>query len=73
MAAERTGGVRPASPPGAHQVIFVGSAGCIYKLELSGKIDGEIGNLGGLQWWFDWIHALALSGWEDIASGREVN
>jgi len=45
--------------PGPNQVIFVGSVGRVYKLDLSGKILGEFGKLGRLPGWFDSVHSLA--------------
>ena len=41
------------------QVIFVGSVGKVYKVDLSGKILGSFGKLGRLPGWFDSIHAIA--------------
>jgi streptogramin lyase len=45
--------------PGPSPVIFVGSIGRVYKLDLNGKILGEFGKLGRLPGWFDSVHALA--------------
>ncbi|MGH9772921.1 MAG: hypothetical protein ACRD4Q_14695 [Candidatus Acidiferrales bacterium] len=45
--------------PGPTQVIFVGSVGRVYKLDLTGKMLGQFGKLGRLPGWFDSIHALA--------------
>ena len=45
--------------PGANQVIFVGSVGRIFKLNLNGKMEGAFGKLGRYPGWFDSIHALA--------------
>jgi DNA-binding beta-propeller fold protein YncE len=45
--------------PGPNQVIFVGSVGKVFKLDLSGKILGELGKLGRVSGYFDSIHALA--------------
>ena len=44
--------------PGANQVIYVGSVGKVYKLDLSGKMLGKLGKLGRLPGWFDSVHAL---------------
>jgi len=40
-------------------VIFVGSVGKVYKIDLSGKVLGTFGKLGRLPGWFDSIHAIA--------------
>jgi DNA-binding beta-propeller fold protein YncE len=45
--------------PPPNQVIFVGSVGKVYKLDLSGKILGSFGKIGRLPGWFDSIHAIA--------------
>ena len=45
--------------PGPTQVIFVGSVGKVYKLDLNGKVLGTFGKLGRLPGWFDSIHAIA--------------
>jgi len=45
--------------PPPNQVIFVGSVGKVYKLDLTGKILGTFGKLGRLPGWFDSIHAIA--------------
>jgi len=45
--------------PGPRQVIFVGSVGRVYKLDLEGNVVGKFGKLGRLPCWFDSIHALA--------------
>ncbi|MGH9680682.1 MAG: peptidyl-alpha-hydroxyglycine alpha-amidating lyase family protein, partial [Candidatus Acidiferrales bacterium] len=45
--------------PGPSQVIFVGSVGRIFKMDLNGKVLGTLGKLGRLPGWFDAIHSLA--------------
>jgi sugar lactone lactonase YvrE len=45
--------------PGPNPVIFIGSVGRVYKMDLNGKVLGEFGKLGRLPGWFDSIHALA--------------
>ncbi len=45
--------------PGSTQVIFVGSVGKVFKIDLSGKVLGTFGRLGRLPGWFDSIHAIA--------------
>src|SRR5258708_9783511 len=44
--------------PGPTQVIFVGSVGKGYKLDLYGQVLGKFGKLGRLPGWFDSVHAL---------------
>jgi hypothetical protein len=57
---------------GPNQIIFVGSVGCIYKLDLSGKIIGEFGSLWQIARAVRLDTSPRLSGREDIVSGREV-
>jgi len=45
--------------PGPNPAIFVGSVGKVYKLDLTGKIVGQLGKLGRLPGWFDSVHSLA--------------
>jgi len=45
--------------PGPTPAIFVGSVGKVYKLDLTGKIVGQMGKLGRLPGWFDSVHSLA--------------
>jgi hypothetical protein len=45
-------------PPGS-QVMFIGSVGRVYKMDLNGNILGEFGKLGRLPGYFDSIHAMA--------------
>jgi DNA-binding beta-propeller fold protein YncE len=45
--------------PGPNQVIFIGSVGKVYKMDLTGKVLGTFGKLGRLPGWFDSIHAIA--------------
>jgi hypothetical protein len=40
-------------------VLFVGSVGHVYKLDLNGKVLGRFGKLGRLPGWFDSIHSLS--------------
>ena len=44
--------------PGPNQVIFVGSVGHVYKLDLTGKVLAKFGKLGRLPGYFDSIHSL---------------
>ena len=46
--------------PGPDQVIFAGSVGRAFKIDLDGKVLGTFGLLGRLPGWFDSIHALAI-------------
>jgi DNA-binding beta-propeller fold protein YncE len=45
--------------PGPNQVIFAGSVGRVFKLDLNGKVLGTFGKLGRLPGWFDSIHGIA--------------
>jgi DNA-binding beta-propeller fold protein YncE len=45
--------------PGPKQVIYVGSVGKIYKLDLTGKVLGTYGHMGRTPGTMDWVHAIA--------------
>ena len=45
--------------PGPAQVIYVGSVGKIYKLDLTGKVLGTFGHYGRTPGTMDWVHAVA--------------
>jgi len=45
--------------PGPNQVIYVGSVGKIYKMDLSGKVLGVLGHYGRTPGTMDWVHAVA--------------
>jgi DNA-binding beta-propeller fold protein YncE len=44
--------------PGPTQVLFVGSVGHVYKIDLTGKVLAKFGKLGRLPGYFDSIHSL---------------
>lgn len=45
--------------PGPNQVIYVGSVGKIYKMDLNGKVLGTLGHYGRTPGTMDWVHAVA--------------
>ena len=45
--------------PGPNQVLFVGSVGKVYKMDLTGKVLGAFGRLGKIPGTIDSIHQLA--------------
>ena len=45
--------------PGPTQVIYVGSVGKIYKIDLTGKVLGQFGHTGRTPGTMDWVHAIA--------------
>ena len=45
--------------PGPTQVLYVGSVGQIYKLDLNGKVLGTLGHVGRAPGTMDWVHAVA--------------
>ncbi len=59
--------------PGPNQVLFVGSVGRIYKVDLTGKILGAFGKLGRLPGWFDSVHALACPDERTIYAAQEFS
>jgi DNA-binding beta-propeller fold protein YncE len=59
--------------PGPTQVIFIGSVGKVYKMDLTGKILGTFGKLGRLPGWFDSIHAIACPDEKTIYIANEFS
>ena len=59
--------------PGPTQVIFVGSVGKVYKIDLAGKVLGTFGKLGRLPGWFDSIHAIACPDEKTIYVANEFS
>ena len=59
--------------PGPTQVIYVGSVGRVYKLDLNGKVLGTFGKLGRLPGWFDSIHAIACPDEKTVYLAQEFS
>lgn len=59
--------------PGANPVIFVGSVGRIYKMDLSGKVLGRFGKFGKLPGWFDWIHSISCPDEKTLYLAEELS
>ncbi len=59
--------------PGPDQVIFVGSVGRAYKLDLNGQVLGRFGKFGKLPGWFDWIHSVACPDAKTLFLAQELS
>jgi hypothetical protein len=59
--------------PGPNQVIFAGSVGRVFKLDLNGKMLGMFGKLGRLPGWFDSIHAIACPDEKTVYLAQEFS
>jgi DNA-binding beta-propeller fold protein YncE len=59
--------------PGPNQVIYAGSVGRVFKLDLNGKVLGTFGKLGRLPGWFDSIHAIACPDEKTIFLAQEFS
>ncbi len=59
--------------PGANPVIFVGSVGRVYKMDLSGKVLARFGKFGKLPGWFDWVHAIACPDEKTLFLAEELS
>ena len=59
--------------PGANPVIFVGSVGRVYKMDLSGKALGRFGKFGKLPGWFDWIHSISCPDEKTLYLAEELS
>jgi hypothetical protein len=54
-------------------VIFAGSVGRVFKIDLNGKVLGTFGKLGRLPGWFDSIHAIACPDEKTIYLAQEFS
>jgi hypothetical protein len=52
-------------------VIYVGSVGKIYKLDLTGKVLGTYGHLGRAPGTMDWVHAVACPDEKTVFAAEE--
>lgn len=57
--------------PGPNQVIYVGSVGKIYKLDLTGKVLGTYGHYGRTPGTMDWVHAVACPDEKTVYAAEE--
>jgi 6-bladed beta-propeller len=57
--------------PGPNQVLYVGSVGKIYKLDLTGKVLGTFGHYGRTPGTMDWVHAVACPDEKTVYAAEE--
>jgi DNA-binding beta-propeller fold protein YncE len=58
--------------PGPNQVLFVGSIGKVYKMDLNGNVLGAFGKPGKLPGEFEWIHGIACPDEHTIYLAEEL-
>ncbi len=59
--------------PGPKQVLFVGSVGRVFKVDLNGKVLGSIGKFGRVPGTFDWVHAVACPDERTLFAAQELS
>ena len=55
-----------------NQVMYVGSVGRIYKLDLTGKVLGSFGHMGRTPGTVDWVHAVACPDEKTVYVAEEL-
>ncbi len=59
--------------PGPKQVLFVGSVGRVFKVDLNGKELGVLGRFGRVPGTFDWVHAVACPDEHTLYAAQELS
>lgn len=59
--------------PGPNQVLFVGSVGRVFKVDLNGKVLGAMGRFGRVPGTFDWVHAVACPDERTLYAAQELS
>ncbi len=54
-------------------MLFVGSVGRVYKLDLNGKVLGTMGRFGRVPGTFDWVHAVACPDERTLYAAQELS
>jgi sugar lactone lactonase YvrE len=57
--------------PGPNQVLYVGSVGKVYKLDLTGKVLGQYGEYGRAPGTMDWVHAVSCPNANTLYAAEE--
>lgn len=58
--------------PGPNPVLFVGSSGRIFKVDLNGKVLGSLGEFGRVPGTVDWVHAVACPDENTLFAAQEL-
>ena len=58
--------------PGLNQVVFVGSIGRIYKMDLNGNVLGVLGKTGKLPGEMEWVHGVACPDEHTVYAAEEL-
>jgi streptogramin lyase len=59
--------------PGPNPVMFVGSVGRIFKVDLKGKVLGQIGKFGRVPGMMDWVHGVACPDEHTVYAAQELS
>ena len=59
--------------PPPNQVMFVGSTGKVYKMDLNGKVLGSFGRMGRVPGTVDWVHAVACPDERTVYLAEELS
>jgi DNA-binding beta-propeller fold protein YncE len=59
--------------PGPRQVMYVGSVGKVIKVDLDGKVLGQMGKFGRVPGTFDWVHGIACPDEHTVYAAQELS
>ena len=59
--------------PGPNPVMFVGSAGSVFKVDMNGKVLGAFGRMGRVPGTVDWVHAVACPDQKTVYVAEELS
>ncbi len=54
-------------------MLFVGSVGRIFKVDLSGNVLGSLGRMGRVPGTVDWVHAVACPDEHTVYAAEELS
>jgi len=60
-------------PRGGAQVLYVGSVGRVYKMDLGGKVIGTLGKFGRVPGMMDWVHAVSCPDEHTLYAAQELS
>ena len=59
--------------PGARQIMYIGSVGRVFKVDLDGKVLGSMGHFGRVPGTFDWVHGIACPDEHTVYAAQELS
>jgi DNA-binding beta-propeller fold protein YncE len=60
-------------PRGQSSIMYVGSVGRVFKIDLKGKVLGSMGHFGRVPGTFDWVHAVACPDEHTLYAAQELS